>query len=338
MNRFTYVKATTVAEAINALSADTAARIIAGGTNLVDLLKYDVLMPSTVIDINALPLKGTLELDDGGIEIGALATNAEIAYHPAIKSNFPLLSSAILAGASPQLRNAATTAGNLGQKTRCVYFYDPASPCNKREPGTGCSAVGGLNRMHAILGASEHCIATHPSDMCIALAALDAVVKVHGKDGARDIPFSDFHRLPGDTPHLDNTLSHDEVITSVTVPRRDFGSHHSYVKLRDRQSYAFALVSAAVGLEIEGGVIKRATVAMGGVAHKPWRDTSAEGALVGQPSSLRAFSEFADAFLAGAVGQGENDFKIPLARRLIVRALTQAAEGTPQIQSHKTIN
>lgn len=338
MNRFSYVKPSTIDEAIAALSSDAAARIIAGGTNLVDLMKYDVQNPSTVVDINALPLKGIAELDDGTVEIGALSTNSQIAYHPLIKANFPLLSSAILAGASPQLRNAATMAGNLGQRTRCSYFYDPASPCNKREPGSGCSAIGGLNRMHAVLGASDHCIATHPSDMCVALAALDAVVTVKGPAGERQIPFSEFHRLPGDTPHIDNVLEQGEVVVAVHVPKCGFGENHTYVKLRDRQSYAFALVSAAVGLTIEHGTIKSASIAMGGVAHKPWRDSSAESILHGRPPSAAAFAEFADAFLAEAIGQGSNDFKIPLARRLLVRALSQAAEGAPQVQSHKAIN
>ena len=338
MNRFSYFKPSTIDEAIGALSSDSAARIIAGGTNLVDLMKYDVLCPSTVVDINALPLKGIRELEDGSVEVGALATNSEIAYDPAIRERFPLLSSAVLAGASPQLRNAATMAGNLGQRTRCSYCYDPASPCNKREPGSGCPAIGGLNRMHAILGASDACIATHPSDMCVALAALDAVVVVKGRDGSRDIPFSDFHRLPGDTPQFDNILEQGDVTVAVRLPRCDFGDNHTYVKLRDRQSYAFALVSAAIGLVIEDGTIQSASVAMGGVAHKPWRDHSAEGILEGRAPSAGVFREFADAFLARAKGQGDNDFKIPLARRLLVRALSQASEGRPQEQSHKAIN
>lgn len=338
MNRFSYVKPTTVDEAVTMLSADTAARIIAGGTNLVDLMKYDVLCPSMVVDINALPLKDIREFDDSSVEVGALVTNSEIAHHPLIRERFPLLSSAILAGASPQLRNAATMAGNLGQRTRCSYFYDPASPCNKRDPGSGCSAIGGLNRMHAILGASEACIATHPSDMCVALAALDAEVEVKGKDGRRAVPFSDFHRLPGDTPQVDNTLEQGDVVVAVRLPTCAFGRNHTYVKLRDRQSYAFALVSAAIGLVIEDGTIRSAAVAMGGVAHKPWRDRSAESILEGRSPSDAVFSEFADAFLTGAIGQGDNDFKIPLARRLLVRALSQAAEGKPQVQSHKAIN
>lgn len=338
MNRFSYIKPTTIDEAVTVLSADAAARIIAGGTNLVDLMKYDVLRPSTVVDINALPLKDIREFDDGSVEVGALATNSEIAYHPVIRTGFPLLSSAILAGASPQLRNAATMAGNLGQRTRCSYFYDPASPCNKRAPGSGCSAIGGLNRMHAILGASNACIATHPSDMCVALAALDAEVEVKGKNGRRAVPFSDFHRLPGNTPQFDNTLEQGDVVVAVRLPTCDFGRHHTYVKLRDRQSYAFALVSAAIGLVIEDGTIQSAAVAMGGVAHKPWRDRSAENHLEGRSPSAAVFGEFADAFLMGAIGQGDNDFKIPLARRLLVRALSQAAEGKPQVQSHKAIN
>lgn len=338
MNRFDYVRPTSIDEAIRALAETPEAKIIAGGTNLVDLMKYDVMAPDTIVDINELDLKEFVRETDGGCRIGALVTNSRVAYAPEIREDLPLLASAILAGASPQLRNAATTAGNLLQRTRCSYFYDPSTNCNKREPGSGCSAIGGLTRMHAILGASPSCIAVHPSDMCVALAALDAVVEVFGPQGARNIPFSDFHRLPGDHPQDDTTLAGDEIILAVRIPPCRFGSHHTYVKLRDRQSYAFALVSAAVGLDIEDGVIKSAAVAMGGVAHKPWRDPKAEQILVGKAPGMETFHAFAQAYLSTATGQGGNDFKIPLARRLLVRALKQAAAGTPQDQSDKSIN
>lgn len=338
MNRFDYVKPQSIEDTIRTLASTPSAKIIAGGTNLVDLMKYDVVAPELVVDINDLDLKDVSQDADGGYRIGALVTNSRIAYHPAVRQDVPLLASAILAGASPQLRNAATTAGNLLQRTRCSYFYDPSTRCNKREPGSGCDAIGGLTRMHAILGASAHCIAVHPSDMCVALAALDARVEVAGPNGTRDIPFADFHRLPGDRPELDTTLASDEIIVAVRLPPSRFGAHHTYVKLRDRHSYAFALVSAAVGLEIADGVIKTAAVAMGGVAHKPWRDISAEQILIGKAPGIDSFQAFAQAFLASAEGQGDNDFKIPLARRLLVRALNQAAAGTPQDQSDKSIN
>ena len=337
MNRFSYLKAGNIGEAVSALASDPAAQIIAGGTNLVDLMKYNVTKPSLVVDINGLPLRGIETLDDGGFRIGALVSNSEIAYNKEIEEHCPMLASAILAGASPQLRNAATTGGNLLQRTRCYYFYDPSTPCNKREPGSGCSAIGGVNRIHAILGASDSCIATHPSDMCVALAALDAVVEVQGPDGARDIAFADFHRLPGDAPERDNTLASGEMVTAVRVPANGFGENHTYLKLRDRLSYAFALVSVAAGIEIEDGTIRRVSVAMGGVAHKPWRNQQAEQALVGQPVDGANFEAFADALLSGAKGQRHNDFKIPLARKTVLRALAQAVAGTPQIQAEKAI-
>lgn len=337
MNRFSYVKAGSVDDAVSALQSQVGAQIIAGGTNLVDLMKYDVTRPPLVIDINGLPLKDITPLDGGGFRIGALVSNADIAYHEGIEEMAPLLASAILAGASPQLRNAATTGGNLLQRTRCYYFYDPSTPCNKRTPGSGCSAIGGVNRIHAILGASEHCIATHPSDMCVGLAAMDAVIEVQGPDGKRDIPILEFHRLPGDRPEKDNTLAHGEMVTAVRLPEDRFGPHHTYLKLRDRLSYAFALVSVAAGLEIDSGTIVRASVALGGVAHKPWRNLEAEALLAGQPAASADFGAFADALLSGAVGQGHNDFKIPLARQVVLRALAQAVAGTPQVQSEKAI-
>jgi xanthine dehydrogenase YagS FAD-binding subunit len=333
-----YLRAGSVGEAVAAVAADPRARFVAGGTNLVDLMKYNVERPSRLVDITRLPLKTIERTAEGGLRIGALVPNSDLAYDPQVERDYPLLSSAILAGASAQLRNAATTGGNLLQRTRCYYFYDVATPCSKREPGQGCSAIGGVNRIHAILGASEACIATHPSDMCVALAALDATVHVAGPEGERSLPFEDFHRLPGDAPERDNTLAHGEMIVAVELPAPRFGPRHTYLKLRDRLSYAFALVSVAAAIELDGDRIGEARVALGGVAHKPWRDRKAEAALRGQLPASRAFRDFADAALAGARGQGENDFKIELARRAIVRALGQAAAATPQVQSDKRVH
>ena len=337
MRPFSYTRAETLSDAMAVLAANPSARVLAGGTNLIDLMKYDVERPAAIVDINRLPLKEIEELPDGALRIGALVSNAALAYHPVVTERYPLLASAILAGASPQLRNAATTGGNLLQRTRCYYFYDPSTPCNKREPGSGCGAIGGVNRIHAILGASEHCIATHPSDMCVALAALAAVVEVEGPDGRRDIPFADFHRLPGDHPERDNTMRHGEIITAVRLEGNHFAGHHSYLKLRDRLSYAFALVSVAAALDVKDGMIVDIRVALGGVAHKPWRDSLAEAEFAGQPATEETFAALADRLLAGAEGQGDNDFKIPMARKAIVRALKQAAAGTPQVQSDKRI-
>lgn len=336
MNRFDYARPTSVAEAVQAGGGEQV-RYLAGGTNLIDLMKENVDRPMTVIDINRLPLDTIEELDGGGLRLGALVPNADTAWDARVEQRYPLLSSAILAGASPQLRNAATNGGNLNQRTRCYYFYDVATPCNKREPGSGCGAIGGVNRIHAILGASDQCIATHPSDMCVALAVLDATVQVTGPDGDRAIPIADYHRLPGDEPWRDNTLKPGELVTGIDLPAEDFTQNYTYLKLRDRLSYAFALVSVAVAMRVEGGTIAEARVALGGVAHKPWRSTEAEKLLKGQQPSPQAFGAFADALLAGAVGQGENDFKIPLARKAIVRALKQAAEATPQSQTDKRV-
>jgi len=271
------------------------------------------------------------------LRIGALVPNSDLAYHPLITQRYPILASAILAGASAQLRNMASTGGNLLQRTRCYYFYDTATPCNKREPGSGCSAIAGLNRMHAILGTSEACIATHPSDMCVALAALDAKVHAVGPAGARAIAFADFHRLPGDTPQRDTNLEPNEIVTAVDLPARGFAANYTYLKIRDRLSYAFALVSVAAALELEGDTIKEARLALGGVAHKPWRDPVAETALRGQAASQATFGRAADLVLGDAKGFEHNAFKIDLARRAIIRALTQAAAGTPQSQSNKKV-
>lgn len=337
MRPFDYIRPTALADAVSALRAEPGAHVLAGGTNLVDLMKYDVTHPSTIVDINDLPLKAIDITEDGALRIGALTTNAQVAYDGLVLKHAPLLSSAILAGASPQLRNAATSGGNLLQRTRCYYFYDPATPCNKREPGSGCSAIGGVNRIHAILGASDQCIATHPSDMCVALAAFDAKIEVAGPDGDRTIPFLEFHRLPDTTPERDNTLQRGEIVTNVRVDQNRFSKHYSYLKLRDRLSYAFALVSVAAALDIEDGKILDVRVALGGVAHKPWRDPLAEAELAGQPATRDSFEVLADRLLVGAKGQGQNDFKIPMAHRAIVRALTQAAERRPQVQSEKRI-
>ena len=338
MNNYSYVRAKTVAEAVREMAGDPTVRVIAGGTNLVDLMKYDVERPTRLVDITRLPLDGIEDAHDGGLTIGALALNADVAWHPRVEQDYPLLASAILAGASPQLRNAATTAGNLMQRTRCYYFYDTATACNKREPGSGCSALGGVNRIHAILGTSDSCIATHPSDMCVGMAALDAKIHVTGPDGDRTILFEDFHRLPGDRPEIDNTLEHGEIVTAVTLPVAEFSTNYTYLKLRDRLSYAFALVSVAVGLRIDGDTIADARIALGGVAHKPWRDRDAEALLLGRPASREAFQTAADHILADAKGRGANDFKVELAHRAIMRALRQAAAGTPQVQSVKRVN
>jgi len=341
MIRFDYQRPTDVAAATQAAQATPAplpqVRFLAGGTNLIDLIKENVERPTTVVDINRLPLSKIEASPDGGLRVGALVSNADTADHTEIQARYPLLASAILAGASPQLRNAATNGGNLNQRTRCYYFYDTATACNKREPGSGCGAIGGVNRIHAILGASSDCIATHPSDMCVALAALDAVVNVSGPEGERQIPFTEYHRLPGDQPWLDNTLKQGELVTSIDLPAGDFSGHYTYLKLRDRLSYAFALVSVAVALKVEDGKLADVRIALGGVAHKPWRVPAAEALLNGQAASPALFQQAATRILDGAVGQGENDFKIELARRAIARALAQAVAGTPQSQSDKRI-
>jgi xanthine dehydrogenase YagS FAD-binding subunit len=337
MINFQYARASDVADAVRMMAADPTAKFIAGGTNLIDLMKEDVERPSRLIDISRLPLNSVEETADGGLRIGALVPNSDLAYHPLVAQRYPLLASAILAGASQQLRNMASTGGNLLQRTRCAYFYDTATPCNKREPGSGCSARNGLNRMHAILGTSESCIATHPSDMCVALAALDAKVHVAGSAGERAMAFTDFHRLPGTTPQHDTNLQPDEIVTAVELPAQGFAKNYTYLKIRDRLSYAFALVSVAAALELDGNTIKQARLALGGVAHKPWRDTGAEMALRGQTANRATFAHAADLVLRDAKGFAHNDFKIDLARKVIVRALTQAARGTPQSQSNKKI-
>jgi xanthine dehydrogenase YagS FAD-binding subunit len=337
MINFRYARAYHVAEAVRQIAGDPRAKFVAGGTNLIDLMKMDVERPTTVIDITRLPLNKVEKCPGGGLRIGALVRNADLAYHPVVEQRYPVLASAIMAGASQQLRNMASTGGNLLQRTRCAYFYDIATRCNKREPRSGCSAIEGQNRMHAILGSSDACIATHPSDMCVALAMLEAKVHLSGGSGDRVMPFADLHRLPGDTPERDTNLDSGEIITAVELPPKGFAVNYTYLKIRDRLSYAFALVAVAVGLELDGDAIKEGRFALGGVAHKPWRDPEAEGVLSGQPAHAATFGRAADVLLRDAKGYAGNAFKIDLARRCIVRALTQAAHGTPQSQSDKKI-
>jgi len=326
MNSFSYTRAQEVDTAVREVTQDKAAKFIAGGTNILDLMKENVERPDRLVDITRLPLQQVESTANGGLRLGALVTNADTAYHPEVVERYPLLSKTILAGASAQLRNMATDGGNLFQRTRCYYFYDTATPCNKREPGSGCSAINGFNRIHAILGTSEQCIATHPSDMCVALAALDAVVNVKGPDGERQIKFGDFHRLPGNEPQYDNTVKAGEIVTSIDLPAEGFAKNYTYLKLRDRASYAFALVSVAVGLDLDGDTVREARVALGGVAHKPWRKPEAEALLKGQKATKENFRKVADALLQGAKGFGSNTFKIELAHRAIVRALVMATE------------
>jgi xanthine dehydrogenase YagS FAD-binding subunit len=346
MNRFEYSRAADLAQAIRlaaATRADSAttvaqSRFLAGGTNIVDLMKEDVERPQALIDLNHLPLRAIEDIDGGGLRLGALASNADTASHPAVVARYPVLASAILSGATRQLRNAATNGGNINQRTRCSYFYDTATPCNKRTPGAGCSALGGFTRNHAILGASDQCIATNPSDMCVALAVLDAQVNVAGPNGERTIPFAGYLRLPGIEPWRDNVLGAAEVVTSIDLPPGDFSAHYTYLKLRDRLSYAFALVSVAVVMLVDrAGLVSEARIAVGGVAHIPWRVPAAEQLLHGMPPTPDVFRVVAEAIIEGAVGQGANDFKIELARRAIARALEQAANGRPQSETDKRI-
>jgi xanthine dehydrogenase YagS FAD-binding subunit len=325
MRPFKYSRATDATAATKSVSANKDATFLAGGTNLLDLMKEDVARPGELVDITRLNLTQIKTAKTGGISIGALAKNTDTANHPLVRANYPLLSQAILAGASGQIRNMATNGGNLMQRTRCPYFYDVAMPCNKRKPGTGCGALEGINRMHAIFGWSEKCIAVHPSDMCIALVALDATVKVQDASGKeRSIPFDDFHRLPGDTPEKDNNLNHGELITSIEIPKDNFAARSYYLKVRDRASYAFALVSVAAALDLNGTKIKQARVALGGVAHKPWRALEAEKFLVGKDATDANFIEAANAEMKNAKGFEYNKFKIELGKRAIVRALSMA--------------
>jgi xanthine dehydrogenase YagS FAD-binding subunit len=331
VNAFSYTRATGVRSAVEEAAADHSAAFIAGGTNLIDLMKEGVTRPNRLIDVTRLPLTRIEEIENGGLRLGALATNAATAYNEQVERRYPLLAEAILSGASPQLRNMATNGGNLLQRTRCYYFYDTATPCNKREPDSGCSAIDGYNRMHAVLGASEQCIAVHPSDMCVALAALEAVVRITGTTGERTIPLGEFHRLPGDTPHVDNVMRQGDIITAIDLPPKGYADHYAYLKIRDRQSYAFALVSVAAALELDGDTIVEMRLALGGVAHKPWRHRDAETMLVGRTATVEHFREVAAAVMLPAEGRGHNAFKIELAKRAIVRALTTAARRKSRV-------
>ncbi len=331
MNGFEYTRPATIPEAI-AAAASPGAAYLAAGTNLIDLMKGRITRPARLVDITRLPGLDRIELlPDGGARIGALVRNADLAHHPAFSRRFPAVAEALLSGASAQLRNAATAGGNLLQRTRCAYFYDPASACNRRDPGAGCDARGGENRLHAVLGWSEHCIATHPSDFCVPLVALDAVVEIAGPHGVREVPLADFHLLPGDTPARETVLAHGELITAVRLPAAasQFAAHARYLKVRERTSYAFAIVAAAAALRLEGDAIAEARLALGGVAAKPWRARAAEATLAGAAPGPEAFRRAADAALADARPSGDNAFKITLARRIVARALTLAAAGTP---------
>jgi xanthine dehydrogenase YagS FAD-binding subunit len=323
MHPFAFQIAEDARAAQQAVRANPNARFVAGGTSLIDLMKLNVEQPAVVVDINALPLAQIQELPDGGVRVGATVRNSDMANHELIRTRYPLLSQALLAGASAQLRNMATTGGNLMQRTRCYYFRDTAMACNKRSPGSGCAAMDGYNRIHAILGTSTHCIATHASDMCVALAALDAVVQVDGPRGARTIPVTEFHVLPGDHPELETVLEPGELITAVAIPALPFATRSVYIKVRDRASYAFALASAAVALDVRGETIREARIALGGVGTKPWRARRAERALAGAKPGTAAFQAAADAALEGAIARAHNGFKIELAKRTLIRALAR---------------
>jgi xanthine dehydrogenase YagS FAD-binding subunit len=324
MINFEYSRVSSVKAAIDVLAKNPGAGFIAGGTNLVDLMKKGVTTPPRLIDINNIPLKEIKETATG-ITIGALALNSDLSENDVIKKNYPLLSMALQAGASAQLRNMATVGGNMMQRTRCSYFYDTAMPCNKRQPGTGCGALKGYNRMHAIFGGNENCIAVHPSDMCVALAALNATVIVNGPKGERKILFTDFHRLPGNNPERDTNLAKGEIITGLSIPKNGFTKNVHYLKIRDRASYAFALVSVAAALDINGNKIQNARIAIGGVAHKPWRLLEVEKFLVGKEANEESFLLAASMAMKGAKSYGHNDFKMKMAPAAIVEALVKAA-------------
>jgi xanthine dehydrogenase YagS FAD-binding subunit len=325
MNPFQYDRASDVSAALMARTR-AGAQYLGGGTNLIDLMRETIEHPDVLVDVTGLS-RDIEETNGGGLKIGAGVKNTAVAADRRVRERFPLLAQAILAGASAQIRNMATVGGNLMQRTRCIYFYDDAASCNKRNPGDGCDARDGFNRNHAVLGASESCAATHPSDMCVALAALDAVVTVRGKNGSRDIPLPAFHRLPGDTPHIDTVLEPGELITAVTLPPNGIAARSCYRKVRDRASYAFALVSVAAGLEMEGGMIRDVRIALGGVAHKPWRAERAEAALRGGPATEAAFRQAAEAELAAAQPLRDNAFKIELAKRVIADTLAKLAQA-----------
>ncbi|SCK32050.1 xanthine dehydrogenase YagS FAD-binding subunit [Streptomyces sp. WMMB 714] len=323
MKPFDYSRADDAGSAVAAVMARPDAAFLAGGTNLVDHMKLGVAAPELLVDVTGLPLDRVEELPDGGLRLGATVRNSDLAAHPLVRRRLPVLSQALLAGASGQLRNAATTAGNLLQRTRCGYFQDVTTPCNKREPGSGCAAIGGWNRYHAVLGASEHCVAVHPSDMAVALRVLDAVVVVLGEDGERRVPVGEFHRLPGETPEADTVLRHGELVTAVEVPPLPAGTRSGYRKVRDRASYAFALVSVAAAVETDGDRVREARIAFGGLAHKPWRAERAEEALRGAPATDEAFREAAEAELRAARPLPGNGFKIPMTRNTLAALLRE---------------
>jgi len=332
MRPFKYTRANDAANAVQTVSANANSKFLAGGTNILDLMKEDVERPDELVDITRLNFTQIKTISDGankgGVSIGGLGKNTDAANHPLVRQNYPLLTQAILAGASQQIRNMATNGGNMNQRTRCSYFYEVSMPCNKREPNSGCGALEGINRMHAIFGWSEKCVAVYPSDMAIALAALDAVVKVQGADGKeRAILFADYHRLPGDTPQKDNNLNQGELITAIEIPKNNFAAKSYYLKVRDRASYAFALVSVAAALEMNGSKIKQARIAMGGVSHKPWRALEAEKFLAGKDGTEANFKLAADAEMRMAKPLEHNKFKVELGRRAIARALMQAMNG-----------
>jgi xanthine dehydrogenase YagS FAD-binding subunit len=332
MKTFEYVRPASVSDAV-AAAAQPGAAYLAAGTNLLDLMKGGIARPDRLVDVTHLPGLDRIErLADGSLRIGALVRNADLAHDPDFAKSYPAIAEALLSGASAQLRNAATVGGNLLQRTRCAYFYDTASDCNKRTPGSGCDARLGENRMHAVLGWSEACIATHPSDFCVPLAAFDAVVEIEGKAGRREVALEDFHRLPGATPERDSALEPGELIVAVRLPAvaRDFAGHARYLKVRERTSYAFAVVSAAAALRIDAGKIADARLALGGVAAKPWRARVAEKFLAGHAPDATVFRRAAEAALADAKPSGDNAFKIELAQRVLIRALTLAAAGTPK--------
>ena len=326
MTPFSYARAADAADAVRLAGAEASARYLGGGTNLVDLMRETIEAPAALVDVTGLGDE-IAETDDGGLRIAAATRNTALAAHPLVRQRYPMLSRAILAGASAQIRNMATVGGNILQRTRCYYFYDDAARCNKRAPGAGCDAREGFNRIHAILGASPACVATHPSDMCVALVALDATVELEGPDGARSLPLTALHRLPGEHPEIETELRPHELITAVTLPPLPFAAGSTYRKVRDRASYAFALVSVAAALDVDGGVVRDVRLALGGVAHKPWRALKAEAALRGGPATAEAFRAAAEAELADAVPLAHNGFKIELARRMIAETLASLASA-----------
>lgn len=327
MKPFRYERAGDISGAVATLARERTAEFLAGGTNLVDLMKLDVMKPDVLVDIRRLTSADVEDLPDGRLRIGAAVTNSELAADRRIRSRYPVLSQALLSGASGQLRNLATTGGNLLQRTRCAYFYDTTTPCNKRKPGTGCSALEGCNKDHAIFGASQHCVATHPSDMAVAMTALEAVVRIQGPGGEREIPITELYRLPGEEPQRDTTLEHAELITAVDLPPVNLAANSIYRKVRERASYAFALVSVAAALQVRDGVVRDARIALGGVAHRPWRAQRAEDALRGRPAIEESFRAAAEAELAAAVPLRENAYKVPLAVNVMTRTMLDLSEG-----------